>query len=114
MAMVRDLVRDDVVLSARTWVVKVGTSVLTDGDGTARPGSNRPPCRADLRGHGDWPESRAGELGAVGAGLGQLNLSRRPENLPQLQAAAAVGQSTSSVLMMRASDVMGGTRLSSC
>ena len=32
-----DLVRDDVVLSARTWVVKVGTSVLTGPDGTLDP-----------------------------------------------------------------------------
>ena len=35
--MARDLVRDDVVLSARTWVVKVGTSVLTGPDGTLDP-----------------------------------------------------------------------------
>ena len=33
----RDLVRDEVVLSARTWVVKVGTSVLTGPDGTLDP-----------------------------------------------------------------------------
>ena len=32
-----DLVRDEVVLSARTWVVKVGTSVLTGPDGTLDP-----------------------------------------------------------------------------
>ena len=30
--------------------------------------------------------------GAVGAGIGQLGLARRPENLRQLQAAAAIGQ----------------------
>ncbi|MBX6316489.1 MAG: glutamate 5-kinase, partial [Isosphaeraceae bacterium] len=30
--------------------------------------------------------------GAVGAGVGQLGLKRRPDHLPQLQAAAAVGQ----------------------
>ena len=34
---VRDLVRDEVVLSAHTWVVKVGTSVLTGPDGTLDP-----------------------------------------------------------------------------
>ena len=37
MAMVRDLVRDEVVVSARTWVVKVGTSVLTGPDGVLDP-----------------------------------------------------------------------------
>ena len=36
-SLVRDLVRDEVVLSARTWVVKVGTSVLTGPDGTLDP-----------------------------------------------------------------------------
>ncbi len=32
--MAYDLVRDEVVVSARTWVVKVGTGVLTAPDGT--------------------------------------------------------------------------------
>lgn len=30
--------------------------------------------------------------GAVGAGIGILGLNRRPESLPELQAAAAIGQ----------------------
>jgi len=38
--------------------------------------------------------------GAIGAGLGQLGLSKRPRDLPHLQAAAAVGQS----YLMRAYD----------
>src|SRR5579883_1909357 len=33
----RDLVRDDIMLSARTWVVKVGTSVLTGPEGILDP-----------------------------------------------------------------------------
>ena len=33
----RDLVRDDVTLSAKTWVVKVGSSVLTGPDGRLDP-----------------------------------------------------------------------------
>lgn len=89
----RDLVRDDVVLSARTWVVKVGTSVLTGDDGTLDP------ARIDHlaeqisavmdRGH----KVALVSSGAVGAGMGQLGWTRRPDSLPQLQAAAAVGQS---------------------
>jgi glutamate 5-kinase len=90
--MARDLVRDDVVLSAQTWVVKVGTSVLTRPEGT---------LDADRIGHlaeqvcAVMATGRKVALvssGAVGAGLGQLGLSERPESLPQLQAAAAVGQ----------------------
>ena len=37
MPLARDLVRDDVVLSAKTWVVKVGTGVLTGPDGSLDP-----------------------------------------------------------------------------
>nr|WP_240911442.1 glutamate 5-kinase [Paludisphaera soli] len=89
----RDLVRDEVVLSAHTWVVKVGTSVLAGRDG-----------RLDL----DRIDHLAEQIckvmdtgrkvalvssGAVGAGIGRLGLKGRPDNLRQLQAAAAIGQS---------------------
>jgi glutamate 5-kinase len=89
----RDLVRDEVVLSAGIWVVKVGTSVLTGTDGTLDP---------DRIGHlaeqisAVMDSGRKVALvssGAVGAGMGQLGMQRRPDNLPELQAAAAVGQS---------------------
>ncbi len=89
----RDLVRDEVVLSAQTWVVKVGTSVLTGPDGTldpARIGHLAEQISAVMdRGC----KVALVSSGAVGAGMGQLGWKRRPENLPQLQAAAAVGQS---------------------
>jgi glutamate 5-kinase len=90
--LVRDLVRDEVVLSARTWVVKVGTSVLTSPDGTLDP------ARIDhLAEQISTVMDRGYEValvssGAVGAGMGQLGWKRRPDSLPQLQAAAAVGQ----------------------
>src|SRR5437764_1754745 len=92
MAWVRDLVRDEVVMSARTWVVKVGTSVLTGPDGTLDP------ARIDHLAEQISAVMATGRRvalvssGAVGAGIGQLGLSRRPDNLRQLQAAAAVGQ----------------------
>ncbi len=91
--LLRDLVRDDVVLSAQTWVVKVGTSVLTGADGTldpARIGHLAEQISAVMdRGR----KVALVSSGAVGAGMGQLGWRRRPDNLPQLQAAAAVGQS---------------------
>ena len=45
---VRDLVRDDVVLSSGTWVVKVGTSVLdrSGRDARSRAGSTILPSRS--------------------------------------------------------------------
>jgi glutamate 5-kinase len=89
----RDLVRDDVVLSAHTWVVKVGTSVLTGDDGTldpARIGHLAEQISAVMdRGR----KVALVSSGAVGAGMGQLGWRRRPDDLPRLQAAAAVGQS---------------------
>ena len=91
--MSRDLVRDDVVLSAHTWVVKVGTSVLASPDGALDLG------RVGRLAEEICAVADAGRRvalvssGAVGAGLGRLGLPKRPDNLRQLQAAAAVGQS---------------------
>ena len=90
--MARDLVRDDVVLSSKTWVVKVGTSVLTGPDGRLDP------ARIGHLAEQICAVTESGRRvalvssGAVGAGIGQLGLARRPDNLRQLQAAAAVGQ----------------------
>jgi len=96
----RDLVRDEVVLSAHTWVVKVGSSVLAGADG-----------RLDLAKIDHLAEQLCKIVetgrkvalvssGAVAAGIGRLGLKARPDNLRQLQAAAAVGQS----YLMRAYD----------
>src|SRR6478736_2145479 len=93
MAMARDLVRDDLVYSARTWVVKVGSSVLTGPDGTldpARIGHLAEQLSAVMA---TGRKVALVSSGAVGAGIGQLGLRRRPDNLRQLQAAAAIGQS---------------------
>jgi glutamate 5-kinase len=90
--MVRDLVRDEVVVSARTWVVKVGTSVLTAADGTLdheRIGHLAEQICAVMD---SGRKVALVSSGAVGAGLGRLGLKQRPDNLRQLQAAAAVGQ----------------------
>ncbi len=90
--MSRDLVRDELVHSAHTWVVKVGTSVLTDDKGRLDP------ARIDHLAEQISAVNATGRhvalvsSGAVGAGIGQLKLSKRPDNLRQLQAAAAVGQ----------------------
>jgi glutamate 5-kinase len=92
-AALRDLVRDEVVLSAGVWVIKVGTSVLTGPDGVLDPArvahlTEQISAVVDA-GH----KVALVSSGAVGAGMGQLGLKHRPENLRQLQAAAAIGQS---------------------
>lgn len=91
--MARDLVRDDVIHSAHTWVVKIGTSVLAAPNGTLDL------VRIDhLTGQINQIIASGRRValvssGAIGAGMGQLALKRRPDSLPMLQAAAAVGQS---------------------
>jgi glutamate 5-kinase len=87
-----DLVRHEVVLTARTWVVKVGSNVLTAPDGRLDP---------DRIGHLAEQISAVAATGrrvalvssgAVAAGMGRLGLARRPNSLDGLQAAAAIGQ----------------------
>jgi glutamate 5-kinase len=91
--MAGDLVRDDLVLSAQTWVVKVGTSVL------ASPGGGLDLKRVEHLAEQIATIADTGRRvalvssGAVGAGIGRLGLPGRPDNLPQIQAAAAIGQS---------------------
>jgi glutamate 5-kinase len=88
-----DPVRQEVIALAHTVVVKVGTNVLTNSDGTLDP--------ARVQSLADQVERiRAGgrkvalvSSGAIGAGVGRLGLGRRPTDLRHLQACAAVGQS---------------------
>ncbi len=87
-----DAVRQEVIALAHTVVVKVGTNVLTHEDGTLNP--PRLQALAD-----QLQRLRAGgrkvalvSSGAIGAGMGRLGLTRRPTDLRQLQACAAVGQ----------------------
>src|SRR5688500_6207618 len=89
----RDPVRQEVIATARTVVIKVGTNVLARPDGTLEPAR-----MASLAGqlHRLRASGRRVALvssGAIGAGVGRLGLGKRPTDLRQLQACAAVGQS---------------------
>jgi glutamate 5-kinase len=88
----RDLVRDEVVLSATTWVVKVGSSVLTGLEGTLDPARTDQLAEQICQVIDSGRKVALVSSGAVGAGMGQLGWKKRPDNLRQLQAAAAVGQ----------------------
>jgi glutamate 5-kinase len=88
-----DPVRQEIVASAKTVVVKVGTNVLAGA--TGQLDRDRIQSLAD-----QLHRVRAGgrklvlvTSGAIGAGVGKLGLGKRPTDLPQLQACAAVGQS---------------------
>ncbi len=88
-----DLLRQEIATAAHTIVVKVGTRVLTGAEGLID--QQRIAALAEEL-HQLMVTGRKVALvtsGAVGAGLGQLQLAKRPTNLAQLQAVAAVGQS---------------------
>ena len=73
-------------------VVKVGTRVLTYPNGKLNLIYMEKLVRqiADLQNQGK--EVLLVSSGAVGAGIGRLNLTTRPATLPEKQAVAAVGQ----------------------
>ncbi len=78
--------------SRRRWVIKIGSSLLTDnGQAVAASAVQRWVSQmAALRARGI--EVVVVSSGAVAAGMLRLGLAQRPGNLSQLQAAAAVGQ----------------------
>ncbi|HEX3727095.1 MAG TPA: glutamate 5-kinase [Pirellulales bacterium] len=88
-----ELVRQEIATAAHTIIVKVGTRVLTGAGGLLN--QERVAALAEEL-HQLMATGRKVALvtsGAVGAGLGQLKLTKRPASLAQLQAVAAVGQS---------------------
>jgi glutamate 5-kinase len=87
-----DPVRQEIIALAHTVVVKVGTNVLTQADGTLDPDSLRALADQLHRLRASGRKVVLASSGAVGAGMGRLGLSRRPTDLRQLQACAAVGQ----------------------
>lgn len=81
------------VAKAHRWVVKVGTSVLTDAT-QLRVSEG---CVHRVADHVAQLQQSGKEVilvtsGAIGIGMGVLDLKTRPKELAQLQAAAAVGQ----------------------
>jgi glutamate 5-kinase len=87
-----DLLRQEIATAAHTLVVKVGTRILTGADGLLDQA--RVAALAEEL-HQVMQSGRRVALvssGAVGAGMGQLGLKKRPTDLAELQAVAAVGQ----------------------
>lgn len=84
--------------NSRRIVIKVGTSTLTHPNGHLHLGRIEALVRqlADL--HAEGRDLVLVTSGAVGAGMGRLELTQRPQDLAGKQALAAVGQG---VLMQR-------------
>jgi glutamate 5-kinase len=87
-----DPVRQEVVALAHTVVVKVGTNVLTGPDGTLDRALVQALADQVLRQRQAGRKVVLVSSGAIGAGLGQLGMGKRPTDLRHLQACAAVGQ----------------------
>src|ERR1700742_2719461 len=87
-----DPVRQEVIARAQVVVIKVGTNVLADA--TGRLDRHRIQSLADplQRGRVGGRKVVLVTSGAIGAGVGKLGLGKRPTDLSQLQACAAVGQ----------------------
>jgi glutamate 5-kinase len=87
-----NLVRREVVETARTLVIKVGTNVLSRPDDTLDVDRVAALAEQIHRVRQSGRTVVVVSSGAVGAGIGLLNLRGRPRDLPHLQAAAATGQ----------------------
>ncbi|MEW5785507.1 MAG: glutamate 5-kinase [Bacillota bacterium] len=76
----------------RRIVVKVGTRLVTHANGKLNPDYIERLVRelADLRNRG--LDVILVSSGAIGAGIGRMGMLKRPEEIPEKQAAAAVGQ----------------------
>ena len=87
-----DPVRQEVIALAHTVVVKVGTNVLTRADGALEPARVQALADQLQRLRSTGRKVALVSSGAIGAGMGRLGLGKRPTDLRQLQACAAVGQ----------------------
>jgi len=87
-----DLVRQEIATAAELIVVKVGTRVLTHENGVLNEIRISQLAEQISNVEGTGRRVVLVSSGAVGAGMNGLGLARRPTDLAQLQAVAAVGQ----------------------
>lgn len=84
--------RQQLMSSVRSVVVKVGTAVLTGADGQLDRTSIARITRQLAELHRRGIQVTLVTSGAVGAGMGRVGLEKRPRKTAMLQATAAVGQ----------------------
>ena len=77
---------------ARRIVVKIGTSSVTDRRFRLDPNKVRRFVREAMKLRRSGKELLVVTSGAIGAGIGRMNLKKRPKEMSKLQASAAVGQ----------------------
>ncbi|MFW5839188.1 MAG: glutamate 5-kinase [Planctomycetota bacterium] len=94
--------RQRIVESVSSMVVKVGTNAICDAQGQLETRVVGALASQIARAMQDGVSVALVASGAVGAGMAELGLDKRPKTLPMLQATAAVGQGQ---LMRRFHDI---------
>lgn len=84
--------RNEFLKSVSRIVIKLGTGILTNSQKQLDPEQMGHMVHQVASLHAAGKEIVLVTSGAVGAGMGALNYSKRPTNLAELQACAAVGQ----------------------
>lgn len=102
-----DAVRQEIAATSKTVVVKVGTRVLANEDGTLDQQRVTGIAEQIVQLMAEKRHVVLVSSGAVGAGIGRLGLPQRPSDLAHLQAVAAVGQSRLIESYNRALEVHG-------
>ncbi len=74
-------------------MLKFGTGILTDSSKRLDLSRVERLCAEVARAHDQKQEVVIVTSGAIGTGMGELHLDKRPKALPELQALAAIGQS---------------------
>lgn len=85
--------RTEILANVRRLVVKLGTGLLTDEQNHLATGRIETLAAQLAALHQQKRQVLVVSSGAIGAGMAALGLKQRPKQLPELQAAAAVGQS---------------------
>jgi len=85
-------IRQQVLSQAREIVVKVGTNAICDDSGRLETKTIRGLARQIAKLIKADRRITLVASGAIGAGLGELDLPGRPRTMPELQAVAAIGQ----------------------
>lgn len=81
------------IKQANRIVIKVGTSLVTKGDGMVDTAHIQSICRQTAQLLDTGLKAIIVSSGAVGLGMGKMGWRKRPKHLEKLQACAAIGQS---------------------
>jgi glutamate 5-kinase len=84
--------REKILGRLQRIVVKLGTGLLTDSEGALEKAKISRICLQLAELNRKNTEVVLVSSGAIAAGMGHLGMVQRPRNLPELQAAAAIGQ----------------------